>query len=61
VNRLWFRHGNGTGVAFHLVQRRCRRKKEQFMDLAIWIPAMLLLGLAGLGLMCAFIIGCEKV
>ena len=31
------------------------------MDLAIWIPAMLLLGLAALGLMLAFIVGCEKV
>jgi hypothetical protein len=31
------------------------------MELAIWIPGLLLLGLAGLGLMCAFIIGCDKV
>jgi hypothetical protein len=31
------------------------------MNLAIWIPATLFMGLAGLGLMCAFIIGCEKV
>ena len=36
-------------------------EKEPLMDLAIWIPAMLLMGLAGLGLMCAFIIGCDKV
>jgi len=31
------------------------------MDLSIWIPAMLFLGLAGLGLMCAFITACDKV
>jgi hypothetical protein len=31
------------------------------MDLAVWIPGLLILGLAGLGLMCAFIIGCAKV
>lgn len=31
------------------------------MNLTIWIPAMLVLGLAGLGLMFAFVIACEKV
>jgi len=31
------------------------------MDLAIWIPALLATGLAGLGLMFAFIAGCDKV
>ena len=31
------------------------------MNLAIWIPAMVVLGLATLGLMFAFVIGCEKV
>jgi hypothetical protein len=58
---LWFRRGNGTAVAFQIVQRNTPTKTEPFMDLAIWIPALLLLGLAGLGLMCAFIIACEKV
>lgn len=31
------------------------------MDLAIWVPAMFLLGLAALGLMFAFVRACEKV
>ena len=31
------------------------------MDLALWIPAMVLLGLATMGLLFAFVIGCEKV
>ena len=31
------------------------------MDLTIWIPAMFVLGLVGLGLMFAFIKGCDKV
>jgi len=31
------------------------------MDLALWIPAMVFLGLATMGLLFAFVIGCEKV
>jgi hypothetical protein len=31
------------------------------MNLAIWIPATFLLGLAGLGLCYAFLLGCEKI
>ena len=31
------------------------------MDLSIWIPGMVILGLATMGLMFAFVIGCEKV
>jgi hypothetical protein len=31
------------------------------MDLAIWLPGLLLLGLVGLGLMFAFISACDKV
>ncbi len=31
------------------------------MNLTIWLPAMFLLGLATLGLMFAFLAGCEKV
>ncbi len=31
------------------------------MDLAIWIPAMVILGLVTMGLMFAFVIGCDKV
>lgn len=31
------------------------------MDLNIWIPAMVLLGLATLGLMFAFVAACDKV
>jgi len=31
------------------------------MDLTIWIPAMILLGLAALGLMFAFVLACDKV
>jgi hypothetical protein len=31
------------------------------MDLEIWLPAMFLLGLVGMGLCYAFLIGCEKI
>ena len=31
------------------------------MDMALWLPAMLLLGLAALGLMVLFIEACDKV
>jgi hypothetical protein len=31
------------------------------MNLAIWIPSMILLGLAAVGLMAAFIKACDKV
>lgn len=31
------------------------------MDLTVWLPAMFLLGLATLGLMFAFMAGCNKV
>ena len=31
------------------------------MNLAIWLPAMFLLGLASLGLCVAFLAACEKV
>jgi hypothetical protein len=31
------------------------------MDLSFWLPAMLLLGLGGLGLMFAFLAACHKV
>jgi len=31
------------------------------MNLTVWLPALFLLGLAILGLMFAFLTGCEKV
>jgi hypothetical protein len=31
------------------------------MNLVVWLPAMFLLGLATLGLMFAFVVGCDKV
>ena len=31
------------------------------MDLELWIPAMILLGLVTMGLMFAFIVACDKV
>jgi hypothetical protein len=31
------------------------------MNLTVWLPAMFLLGLATLGLMFAFVTGCDKV
>jgi hypothetical protein len=31
------------------------------MNLTVWLPAMFMLGLATLGLMFAFLAGCEKV
>ncbi len=31
------------------------------MDLTFWLPAMFVLGLAAMGLCCAFLIGCEVI
>jgi hypothetical protein len=31
------------------------------MDLTVWLPAMFVLGLAGMGLMFAFIVACDHV
>jgi hypothetical protein len=31
------------------------------MNLAVWLPALFVLGLATMGLMFAFVAGCEKV
>lgn len=31
------------------------------MNLTVWIPGMILLGLVTMGLMFVFVIGCEKV
>ena len=31
------------------------------MNLVVWLPAMFLLGLAGLGLCFAFVVACERV
>jgi hypothetical protein len=31
------------------------------VELTIWLPAMLILGLAGMGLMFAFLEACERV
>ena len=45
----------------------CQREVTQFycrgaaMDLTIWLPAMLLLGLAVVGLMFLFVVACDKV
>ena len=34
---------------------------DRFMNLVVWIPAMVILGLVTLGLMFAFVTGCDKV
>jgi len=31
------------------------------MNLTVWLPAMFLLGLSGLGLCYAFLLGCERI
>jgi hypothetical protein len=31
------------------------------MDLTIWLPGMLVLGLIAMGLCYAFLVGCEKI
>ena len=31
------------------------------MNLDVWIPALVLLGLSTMGLMFAFVVGCDKV
>jgi hypothetical protein len=43
----------------------CKRLREdnpmEPFNLAVWLPALLALGLAGMGLMFAFVLGCERV
>jgi hypothetical protein len=58
---LRFHRRNGMGVAFSTGQRRKQTRTEWFMDLAIWIPSTVILGLVTMGLMFAFVIGCDKV
>jgi hypothetical protein len=36
-------------------------KGGRVMDLEIWLPAMFVLGLVGMGFCYAFLIGCEKI
>ncbi len=31
------------------------------MDMTLWLPALLLLGLAVLGLMIAFVVACDRI
>jgi hypothetical protein len=35
--------------------------REGDMDLVVWLPAMFLVGLVGMGLCLAFVIVCEKI
>jgi hypothetical protein len=35
--------------------------KGSLMDLGVWLPAMFILGLVGLGLLFAFVAACERV
>lgn len=34
---------------------------EEAMDVTVWLPALFLLGLIGMGLMFAFVAGCNRV
>src|SRR6478735_4374256 len=47
--------------AFLLAHNQFFHKRDFAMDLAIWLPSLLVLGLVGLGLMFAFISACDKV
>jgi hypothetical protein len=52
----------GARIAFYLALRFVGFPTARIiMNLTIWLPAMFLLGLATLGLMFAFLAGCEKV
>ena len=37
------------------------RRRSYLMNLGFWLPAMLLLGLAAMGLIYLFLIGCENI
>jgi len=58
---LRFRHGDGIGVAFRGRDAHANEKWNEPMNLEIWIPTMVTLGLVTLGLMFAFVIACDKV
>jgi hypothetical protein len=39
----------------------CAAKKEEPMNLELWIPITVILGLVTMGLMFAFVVACDKV
>jgi hypothetical protein len=52
----------GTAIAFFEATSPVHDVKASLiMDLSIWIPAMVILGLVTMGLMFAFLEACEKV
>jgi hypothetical protein len=52
---------SGTQLPCRLVRERCLHDRSETMDLATWLPAMMLLGLAVMGLMFAFVAACDRV
>jgi hypothetical protein len=48
-------------VAHHLQYHPAGFFKECAVELTTWLPAMFALGLAGLGLMFAFVYACDRV
>jgi hypothetical protein len=51
-----------TGIGFAVAsQLSLSLSRGHKMDLVIWLPALAILGLAGLGLMFAFLKACERV
>jgi hypothetical protein len=44
------------------VQRRASvESMEEAMNLTLWLPGLFLLGMLGMGLMFAFVAGCDRV
>jgi hypothetical protein len=38
-----------------------KERERGAMDLSVWIPALVLLGLGTMGLMFAFVVACQKI
>jgi hypothetical protein len=51
----------GAGIARQSHQRAAEGGREPDMNLVVWLPAMFLVGLVGMGLCLAFVIACEKI
>jgi hypothetical protein len=48
-------------MLFSIQVRAVEGGRETDMNLVVWLPAMFLVGLAGMGLCLAFVIACEKI
>ena len=49
------------GAMIGTLPAKRKTEEDRLMNLVVWLPAMLLLGMMGMGLCYAFIFACEKI